>query len=46
MRTWKNLSLSMILLGAFAGVAGAQTKPAADTPTAAAAGNSETRLRR
>jgi hypothetical protein len=31
MRTWKNLSLSMVLLGAFAGAAGAQTKPAADT---------------
>jgi hypothetical protein len=31
MRTWKNLSVSMILLGAYAGVAGAQTKPAADT---------------
>src|SRR5579863_2454870 len=31
MRTWKNLSLSMVLLGAFAGPAGAQTKPAADT---------------
>src|SRR6202044_272934 len=31
MRTWKNLSVSMILLGAYAGAAGAQTKPAADT---------------
>ena len=31
MRIWKNLSLSMILLGASAGVASAQTTPAADT---------------
>lgn len=31
MRTWKNLSLSIVLLGAYAGAAGAQTKPAADT---------------
>jgi hypothetical protein len=30
MRSWKNLSLSIILLGASAGVASAQTKPAAD----------------
>ena len=31
MRIWKNLSLSMVLLGASAGVASAQTTPAADT---------------
>jgi hypothetical protein len=30
MRTWKNLSLSIILLGAYTGIAAAQTKPAAD----------------
>src|SRR5580698_4742553 len=30
MRTWKNFSLSIILLGAFAGVAGAQAKQTAD----------------
>jgi len=30
MQIWKNLSLSIVLLGAYAGAAGAQTTPAAD----------------